>query len=124
MSTRHTGRQEASDMGRRGQGAGSIRKREDGRWEATISLGYKDGKRQRKSFYGRTRKEVQEQLTKALRDLDQHLPVVFERQTLKQFLARWLEDSVKPSMRPKTYASYSQIVQLYIAPALGSLQIT
>ena len=42
-------------------GEGSISKREDGRWTARVDLGYVDG-RQRKQIYGKTRKEVAEQL--------------------------------------------------------------
>ena len=36
---------------RRGHHEGSIYQRSDGRWTATITLGYIDGKRKRKSFY-------------------------------------------------------------------------
>ncbi len=41
-------------MSKRGQNEGSIHKREDGRWVATINLGWVAGKRKRKSFYGKT----------------------------------------------------------------------
>jgi hypothetical protein len=53
---------------RRGQGEGSVYLRTDGRWCATISLMRPTGARARKSFYGKTRKEVADQLTKALRE--------------------------------------------------------
>ena len=52
---------------KRGQNEGSIFKRKDGRWVAILNLGYKNGHRQRKSFYGETRKEVQEKLLKTER---------------------------------------------------------
>lgn len=51
-------------MGRRGHGEGSIYQRKDGRWTAAITL--EDHKR--KTFYGRTRKEVQDKLKVALRE--------------------------------------------------------
>jgi integrase len=47
------------------------------------------------------------------------LPVAFERQTIRQFLADWLENSVKPSVRPLTHEQYSQHTRLYLAPLLG-----
>jgi len=53
--------------GRRPQGAGGIRKREDGRWEARVDLGMVDGKRTRKSLYGESRQEVEELLDAAER---------------------------------------------------------
>src|SRR5262244_1117702 len=106
-------------MTRRGHHEGSIYKRSDGRWAATVTVGYENGKRKRKSFYGETRKEVQEQLTKALVDLQQGLPLPNERLSVGAFLSRWLEESVQPTKRPKTYTSYAQLVRLYLEPTLG-----
>ncbi len=97
-------------MAKRGQNEGSIFKRGDGRWAATVSLGYRNGKRWRKSFYGETRREVQEKLTSALGAAQQGMPVAPERQTVAQFLASWLEDSVKPSVRTLTYERYEQLI--------------
>jgi integrase len=46
--------------GRRGKGEGAIYQRaSDGRWVAVLDLGYSDGKRQRKTLYGKTRREVE-----------------------------------------------------------------
>lgn len=50
---------------RRGRGEGSIHLRSDGRYAATVSLGYRGRKRIRKTFYGKTRKQVRDQLTNA-----------------------------------------------------------
>ena len=44
---------------RRGNNEGSIFQRKDGRWVATVTLGYDDnGKRVRKTLYGKTRTDV------------------------------------------------------------------
>jgi len=45
------------------------------------------------------------------------------RQSLEQFLDRWLSDCVKPSVRPKTSSSYSQLVKLHIELQLGRLSL-
>jgi integrase len=111
-------------MGRRGHNEGSISKRKDGRWEGRISVGYEGGKRKRKVFYGKTRREVQEQLTKALRDHQQGLPVATERQTVATFLTSWLETSVLPKVRPQTYNSYEQLIRIHLTRALGRIQLT
>jgi integrase len=108
-------------MARRGHNEGSISKRKDGRWEARISLGYEGGKRKRKIFYGNTRREVQEQLTKALRDHQQSLPVAPERQTVGTFLTTWLETAAKPKLRPRTYTSYRQTITQHLVPAFGRI---
>ncbi|MGI8589099.1 MAG: tyrosine-type recombinase/integrase [Chloroflexia bacterium] len=111
--------------GRRGNNEGAIYKRKsDGKWFSSISLGYgPDGKRTRKAFSGETRKEVSEKLKVALRDQQQGLPVAMERQTINQFLTRWLEDSAKQRVRASTYESYEIQVRVHIVPALGRVQL-
>ena len=104
---------------RRGQNEGSIFKRSDGRWCGIVSLGWRDGRRVRKSFYGTTACDVQGQMAKAKNDLALGLPVLVERQTVKQFFDSWLENSVKPSVRPATYQQYHQHCRIYLGPALG-----
>ena len=109
---------------KRGQNEGSIYKRKDGRWVAAVWLGYQDGKSKRRWYYGETRKDVSDKLTEGLRNVQQGIPVVTERQTLREFLDRWLNDSVKPRVRRGTFASYDQQIKVHIAPALGHFQLT
>ncbi|MFN8676123.1 MAG: site-specific integrase [Thermomicrobiales bacterium] len=78
----------------------------------------------RRSFYGKTRKEAQDKLRGALRDIDAGLDLSAGRQTVAQFLDRWLVDTVQPTVRPKTYDSYAQLVRLYLKPALGHHQLS
>src|SRR5436190_8780596 len=93
---------------RRGAHEGSIHLRSDGRWCATVDLGYGGGKRKRKYLYGKTRREVREKLQAAQRDQVLGLNLATERQTVARFLATWLEQVVQPANRPKTYDSYAQ----------------
>ena len=60
---------------RRARGEGTIFRRTDGRYAAVVSVGYRNGKRLRKTFYGKTQAEVLGQLTKARRDQQVGLPV-------------------------------------------------
>jgi len=110
--------------GKRGQNEGSIYKRPDGRWCGQVNLGYVNGKRKRKYLYGDTRAEVAKQMTTILRDVQQGIPVATERLTVSTFLDRWLEDSVKPSVRQSTYADYETTVRLHLKPALGRISLT
>lgn len=98
----------------RGHGEGSITQRNDGRWMARVSL--PDGSR--KSFYGATRREAQQKLTAALRNLEQGRPIAPERQTVGDFLTKWLA-SAKPNLRPSTYQRYEEVLRLHILPTLG-----
>ena len=108
---------------KRGSGEGSIYKLKDGRWRAAVSVGWKDGKRIRKTFTGKTRYAVAEQMKVALRSQQQGLPIAPERQTVGQFLDAWVEDSARPSVRPKTYIFYESIVRLHLKPVLGKIPL-
>lgn len=105
---------------RRGHNEGSIRQRSDGKWEARLSL--PNGKR--KSLYAKTRREAQDKLKAALRDLDNGLDLSIRRQTVGQFLDRWLEDVVKPSTRHSTHHSYALMVRLHLKPEIGHIALT
>ena len=103
---------------RRGHGEGSILQRADGRWVARIDLGYQGGSRRRKEFYGATRREVQLKLAGAQRAVQDGLPMAAERQTLGVFARRWLEETARPNVRPKTYQFYAGLLRLHIVPSL------
>ncbi|MBO0792087.1 MAG: site-specific integrase [Ktedonobacteraceae bacterium] len=101
---------------RRGQGEGSIFRRKDGRWVASITL--EGGKK--KSFYGKTRKEVQEKLRVALHQQQEGTLITTPQQTVKQYLHYWLEEVQRESIRDRTYERYEEIVRLHLVPTLGS----
>lgn len=110
-------------MPRRGSNEGNIYRRTDGRWEARISLGYRGGRRIRRSYYGRTRREVQEQLDAARRDRHEGVLAPDKRLTLGRFLARWLAEAVRPAARPSTVRAYEMICRLYLTPDLGHVPL-
>jgi integrase len=108
---------------RRGNREGSIYQDGDGRWRAVMDCGFRNGKRLRKKLSGHTRSEVAEKLKKLLHDQQSGLPPVGEKQSLGQFLVRWLEEKVKPKLTFKTYVSYSQQIRVHILPELGHLPL-
>ena len=108
---------------RRGKGEGSITRLADGRWQARVDLGYEGGKRVRKAFYGKTRKEVQEKLTTALHDHQRGLPLPDERQTVGQFLTDWLDNTARHTLRPTSYDGYADLVHHHLVPALGRVPL-
>jgi integrase len=107
---------------RRGKGEGSITQLADGRWQARVDLGYINGKRVRKAYYGATRKEVQTKLNSALVDNDRGIPLPSEKLTVAQFLESWLQTK-KPRLRPRTYLRHAQIVRDHISPEIGRILI-
>ena len=111
-------------MAKRGSGEGSIYKRSDGRWAGVVDLGWLDGKRNRKSMYAKTRKEVQEKLNTALLSHRRGLSFQSETLTVSEFLFDWLAESVKPIVRPRTYQSYAELVRLHLEPSLGRIRLS
>jgi len=106
-------------MSKRANGEGSIYKRDDGRWAASLSIGR--GKRQH--FLSKDRDEVARKLTAAKKLLDDGLPIIVERQNIGHFMKSWLE-ATKPSIRERTWVRYEQYVRLHVEPTLGKLSLT
>ena len=105
---------------KRGNSEGSIYKMQDGRWRAAVTVGWRigpDGKRSpdRQIFTAATRHEVAEDLNKALRDRARGINIKPGKQTVGDFLATWLQNTVEPSVRPKTYRSYEQMVRNHLS---------
>ncbi len=107
---------------KRGNGEGSITRRKDGLYMARYTVQTPTGPK-RKTLYGKTRREVDEKLTKAKADRDGGL--VFDADGVKvgEYLERWLADSVRDTVRPTTFERYEQMVRLHIRPVLGRLKL-
>jgi integrase len=103
---------------RRGHGEGTIFKRADGRWVASVDLGWEEGKRRRRDLYGRTRREVAEKLAHAMQAQKEGRELPPERTLIGPFLTNWLETVAKPGVRPLTYVAYEKVIRLHLKPAL------
>jgi len=110
----------ARTSGKRANSEGSIYQRADGTWCAAISV--EGGKRH--VLYGKTRADVGRKLREAQANKDKGLPAVLPRQSIRVFLAIWLETAVKPTVRPRTYESYKQLTDNHVISALGHHQLT
>ena len=107
---------------RRGQGEGSIYRRPDGRWVAVLDLGWRDGKRTRKYFYGRTREQVARKLARGLARHQQGYEFANERLTVEQFLGRWLE-AKQGTVTLGTWRRYEELVRLHVNPRIGKRRL-
>jgi len=111
-------------MAKRGQGEGTISKREDGTWWARITIGKdENGKQKRKAFYGKTRKEVQEKLAAAVNDVNKNTYIEPSSMTIACWMDIWLSEYKKIQLKPRTYMKYRFEYNRYIVPALGRLPI-
>lgn len=105
---------------KRGNGEGSIFKMKDGRWRAAISIGWKkkaDGNNvwKRRVITGATRHEVADKMNALLGDRQRGFNIDPGKQSVGDFLTEWLENTVRPSVRPKTFRSYEQMVRNHLA---------
>src|SRR5271155_5580216 len=107
---------------RRGAGEGNIYQRADGRWCARLSLGWKNGKRERKWFYGLNAADVQDQLTVAKAKKLAGVPIDSDRPTVARHLADWLA-SIKSSVRTRTFEKYEDTVNKHLVPHLGRIRL-
>lgn len=108
---------------RRGRGEGSIVQRRDGRWMARVDLGWRDGKRRSKAVYGRTRRAVAKALQDALKAAQEGTLVADERQTVPEFLTRWVHDVARTRVRPRTLAGYQAAIERHISPHFGHVRL-
>lgn len=109
---------------RRPQGDGTIRKRNDGRWEARIIIGHKnDGSPMYKSAFAKTQKSALKQLHQLLalyRDVDLTEEC---RMTLGEWLDKWLDEYMIFTIRESTLDSYRAMVKNQVKPFIGGKQI-
>ena len=107
---------------KRGNGEGSFYRRKDGRWVGQY-LVYTDKGPKYKYIYGKTRQGVAEKLTKAMADRDGGLVFDAGAITLSEYLGRWLDDSVRDTVRQRTFERYESIVRVHLVPALGHIKL-
>lgn len=108
---------------RRGRGEGTIYKRPDGTWVGQITIGYDPvtGKVKRKSFYGKTRKEVADKMAQALQAVKDGTYIEPTQTTLGEWLDKWMTSYKKGQIKPSTYENYEIVINTHIKPALGNI---
>ena len=117
---------------RAAQGAGNIRKKtvvKNGLpytyWEARVTIGRDPGtgKQLRRSFSGKTQKEVREKMQAAavaINDGDYFEP---SKLTVGQWLDTWAAEYLN-SVKPRTVESYKANIKQHIKPAIGALRLS
>lgn len=108
------------------QGAGTIRKRSDGRWEGRFTIGFDPatGKQKQKSIYGKTQKEVREKLSRLVTEVDDGTYLEPVKETVGEWLDIWLATYVSYSVKPYTLDSYERNCNRHIKPALGGVRLS
>jgi integrase len=104
---------------------GHIRERSPGHWAIVIDVRDQDtGKRKRRwhSFKG-TKREAQVECSKLIATMSGGTYVDPSRQTVAQFLDRWL-NHMAMRLSPRSHERYTEIVHKNLVPALGAAKLT
>jgi hypothetical protein len=104
---------------------GHIRERSPGCWAIVLEMRNPEtGKRIRKwhAFRG-TKREAQIECSKLIATLSGGTYVDPSRQTVAQFLDRWLRH-MATRLSPRSHERYTEIVKKNLIPALGAAQLT
>lgn len=97
----------------------------DGTWMAAALVGFDvaNNKPCRKYFYGKTRAEVSEKMQEAKGRLKSGNVTEPSKMLLAEWLDRWLNDYMKPSLRQTTWQSYETQVRKHLKPAIGHVRL-
>ena len=110
---------------RAASGAGTIRQRPDGRWEARVTVGINPGtgKAIRRSIYGDTQAAVRKEMTAILREIDRGTYLTPQKITVGQWLDEWLDTYAVTQVKPLTYQSYAAVIKNHLKPAFGAVSL-
>ncbi len=103
---------------RRGNNEGTVRKRIDGRWEGRVRLPGGASK----CVYGKTEREVKLKIKEVQRGLDAGIDPRAASIPVGRYLAEWL-DTIRPSVKVKTYEGYESIVRVRVTPRIGRIEL-
>lgn len=106
-------------VARRRWGAGSVYRRKDGRWVA--SLRTESGRR---SWYAKTRAEARALLEAALEDRSVGVVAPPAGLTVADYLRRWLDEFAPLDARASTIVGYRAMMEGRIIPAIGGLPLS
>lgn len=111
--------------GRRGNGEGTIYRRNDGTWCGMLTNGRdpSTGKLKRVTYYGKTRSEVADKIYKAQSEIKTGIFIEPTKVKLAEWLDTWMKDYMKPKLRPTTFESYEYIVRIHLKPEIGNMML-
>ena len=116
---------------RNAQGAGNLRKKiivRNGKeyffWEGRVTVGTDPGtgKQIRKSFSGKTQKEVLQKMKEAATAIDAGTYQAPSKMTVGEWLDIWVSEYLG-AVKPRTVDSYTSTIKNYLKPAFGAIKL-
>jgi integrase len=114
-----------SFVARRTNGEGTIYKTKAGLWRAEVTIGYDTNKkRMTKTKSSKQLEVVQKWLNDENFRLARGVTVKGSDYTLGEWLAFWLENYKRPSIKAKTLDLYEKMIKWYILPKYGNIKLS
>lgn len=109
---------------RRGNNEGCISKRQDGSWVGVVTLGTdENGKRIRKSVYGKTKSEVTMKMTAVKADNPSIGCSAIKSENFQTLMQEWLMIFKRPTVSPRTFERYLCNAKNVLYPLYGEMKI-
>ena len=101
---------------------GTTSKNKKGRWDGSVWYLDEFGERKRKSFSGKTQREVQERIREYIQSFNEEVKYSDDlcNKPLKESMQNWLEVFKYPSLQRTTYDRYEVSAKYQIYPAIGN----
>lgn len=105
-------------------GGGTVRHRDDGRWEGRYNYYDEYGNQRRGSVYAQTQKECRQKLASVVAEVDSTgTHRVQSTLTYRQWFDHWIE-TYSVNWKPNTKKNYRQKAELYILPKIGERSLS
>ena len=91
-----------------------------GIWIYQIRYTDSNGKRGRKKFAAKTKREALQKGKDFLENIQSGMDSDYTQMTVRMWVSRWLEEYARPHIRPRTYEKYQSCLSSYIVPTYGS----
>jgi integrase len=109
---------------RRGHGEGSIyRRSSDGLWVGAVNLGWRNGRRVRRTVTAKTQREAVGKIANLRRQVESGGAIPPARLTVGEYLEEWVRTTLPGTVRPRTERSYADIVRRHLVPGLGRIPL-
>lgn len=110
-------------MSKRANRDGSIYRRKDGRWVASIHVQTSTQTWERRYLYGKTRGEVEAKLAQLREKIESDTPIPPTNLTLGAYLTEWVDEVAARRVRRSTLYNYRLYIEQHLVPGLGTKRL-